>query len=810
MTEVHSKEGRISVSIANWVVDHKALAYLFVLLPSLFLAYAIPSIEVFSRFSDLLPQQHEYVKNYNRMKDVFGGANVITISLESKSGDLFTKKTLDKVKYLTDQIDKMGGVNHYQVASIAHAKIRVVKTDKEGMVISRPVLPREIPTDEEALKELKEEILNNPIVYGTYVSKDGSSALITAGFDEKRLDYSQIHTRLSELKNEIEKDGETLLHIAGEPMLKGWIYSYSEQLYQIFGVTFLIIILLLYLHFRAISGVFIPIVCTLLSAVWGLGLVGWMDFNLDPLILVVPILISARTTSHCVQLIERFQDERRNGADPKTAVRTSMGELMIPAFIAIFTDAAGLLVLSVSSIPMISKLGIYCSFWSFSNVVTVSILVPLLLLTFPVPIRKKDNKLEVSFVSKMMSHLGRFLVSGKSTIPFSIMVIVILIAGFFYGGKVTVGENKPGSPLLFEDSEYNQAALRISEKFAGANQLSIYLEGEDAHIIKRPDVVRTMEEFIFYMRDADKFGGTRDVPTLVRSINRSYHYDDPRWFILPNSQKDIGNTLFMYEAGAAVPGVIQEYMDLEGRRANFVVYFKDATGPTVDSALKRAKEFIDTHPIEGVKYYLAGGIIGVTAASNEEVEYSEIMQTVLILIVVMASVMLTYRSFVAACLVFVVLFLAIVINRAYMGFREIGLNINTLPVTAVGIGIGVDYVIYVIDRIKEEYAKNIYAASNTVVDKTKELNEAIINTLKTTGAAVVFTAITVVGGIIYWIPGSALRFNSEMAILLILLMISNMVGAITIVPLLIRIFKPKFLDKGLSTKKEDEKKMVEK
>ncbi|MEW5011103.1 MAG: MMPL family transporter [Cycloclasticus sp.] len=802
MTEMHTKAGRFSARIANWVVDHRKTAYLLVLIPSLILAYSIPSIEVFSRFSDLLPQQHEYVKNYNRMKEVFGGANVITMSLETKQGDIFNKKTLDKVKYLTEEIDLITGVNHYQVASLAHPKIRVVKTTREGMVISKPVLPREIPMDLDELKLLKEEILNNPIVYGTYISKDGSSALITAGFDEKRLDYSLIHDRLTELKIEMESDGETVLHIAGEPMLKGWIYSYSEQLYQIFSITFLIIILLLYLHFRAFSGVFIPVFCTLLSAVWGLGLVGWMDYNLDPLILVVPILISARTTSHCVQLIERFQDEMRKGATSTDAVRTSMGELMIPAFIAVFTDAAGLLVLSISSIPMISKLGIYCSFWSLSNIVTVSILVPLLLLAMPVPFRQSNKQVKLSFVATLMNSLGRFLVSGKSTIPCAILVLVILMGGFFYGDKVTVGENKPGSPLLFEDSDYNQAAKRISEKFAGANQLSIYLEGEEAHVIKRPDVVKTMEAFIDHMKDAPKFGGTRDVPTLVRSVNRLYHYDDPRWYILPNSQKNIGNTLFMYEAGAAVPGVIQEYMDLEGRRANFVVYFKDATGPTVDGAIERAKEFIETHPLDGVKYHMSGGIIGVTAASNEEVEYSEIMQTILILLVVMASVVVTYQSFIAALLVFVVLFLAIVVNRAYMGYREIGLNINTLPVTAVGIGIGVDYVIYVIDRIKEEYQANMYKAGNQLVNASKELNEAIVTTLRTTGAAVVFTAVTVVGGIIYWIPGSELRFNSEMAILLILLMISNMIGAITIVPLLIRIVKPKFLGKGMVNKEE--------
>ena len=794
MTELHTKAGRVSQRAANWVVEHHKLAFLLVIIPTLILAYSLPSIEVFSRFSDLLPQKHEYVKNYNRMKDVFGGANVITMSLEAKDEDIFTKEILEKVQYLTTEIDLMSGVNHYQVASIAHAKIRVVKTNKDGLVISRPVLPQEIPSSSEDLKNLKEEILNNTIVYGTYVSKDGKAALITAGFDEERLDYSQIHSRLSELKNEVEKDGSVELFVAGEPMLKGWIYSHSNQLYLIFSVTFSIMIILLFLHFRAISGVFIPIFCTLLSAVWGLGLVGWLKYNLDPLVLVVPILISARTASHCVQLIERFQDEVRKGVDNQQAVKTSMGELLVPASIAIFTDAAGLLVLYVSSIPMISKLGVFCSFWSLSNLVTVSILVPLLLLIIPVPVRKKEEQ-EKSFISEKMGGLGRFIISSKSTIPFTMLVLVVMFSAYYYGGKVTVGENKPGSPILFEDSEYNIASARIAEKFAGANQLSIYLEGKEAHIIKRPDVVATMEAFADYMRETPNFGGTRDIPTLVRSVNRLYHYDDPRWYILPESQKDIGNTLFMYEAGAAVPGVIQEYMDLEGRKANFVIYFKDATGETVDRAIHRVKEFIKDHPIDGVEYHLAGGIVGVTAASNQEVEYSEMMQTILILIVVMASVILTYRSIVAAFLVFVVLLLAIMVNRAYMGFREIGLNINTLPVTAVGIGIGVDYVIYIIDRVKEEFNSIMYRARDNIVDSVDALNEAIITTLKTTGAAVVFTAITVVGGIIYWIPGSALRFNSEMAILLILLMLSNMLGAITIVPLLMRIIKPKFICK---------------
>ncbi|MEH6639225.1 MAG: efflux RND transporter permease subunit [Porticoccaceae bacterium] len=776
-SETHHK---LSVKLANLMIDHKFITIFLILVPSLLLAYALPKIEVYSRFADLLPQKHEYIKNYNRMKETFGGANVVTMSVESVKGDIFTTKTLQKIRMLTQEVDVIQGINHYQVASIAHPKIRRVRTTDSGLIKSEPVLPKALPETDEDLKRLREEVFSNDIVYGTYVSTDGTAALILAGFDEERLDYSKIFSRLTELKEQIEADGETLLYITGEPMLKGWIYYHSSELKEIFAVTLGIIVLLLLLHFRTFSGVFIPLFGTAMSAIWGLGLVGWLGYNLDPLILVVPILISARTASHCVQIMERYQDALRQGADKEAAVRTTMGELMVPASIAIFTDAAGLLVLAVSSVPIIAKLGVFCAFWSLSNLFTVVILVPLLLLFLPQP--KVDTAKKQHLPSRVMARVADFIVSPVSSIPVLGCVGLLVIGGIYFAKDAVVGESLPGSPILFQDSEYNIAAQRINEKFAGSNQLSIYFEAEESHRMKDPEVLMVVQEFAKHMASLQNFGGTREIPGLVRSVNRLYHFDDPRWAIIPATQRDVGNILFMYEAGAAVPGVILEYMDLEGTTANVVVFFKDATGSTVDGAIDAAKQFLDAHPLEGVEYRFAGGIIGTTAAANQEVERSELLQTVLIMVVVMLSVLVTYRSVTAALLVFVVLAIAVLINRAYMGMRGIGLNINTLPVTAVGIGIGVDYAIYVMDRVREEV-------------RDKSLTEAIREMLTTTGSAVLFTAITVVGGIAYWIPGSVLRFNSEMAMLLSLLMISNMIGAITLLPLLIRIFKPKFVMK---------------
>ncbi|MBI4694833.1 MAG: MMPL family transporter [Gammaproteobacteria bacterium] len=768
-------------AIANWLMDRKWISFMIICVPTLMLALHIPKIEVYSRFADLLPAKHDYIVTYNRMKQTFGGANVVTMALETtdKNSDIFTTDTLNKVRRLTEEIDLIQGVNHYQVASIAHPKIRRVRTTAGGMIKSEPVLPKQIPTDAAGLKQLREESFNNDIVYGTYISADGRSALILAGFDEERLNYVQIHTRLQQLKAEVEKDGKTKLFIAGEPMLKGWIYFYSKELKVIFGVTLLVMVALLWIHFGSITGVVVPSLGTGLSAIWGLGFVGWMGYNLDPLILVVPILISSRTASHCVQMMERYYDEIRLGREREAAVRVAMGELILPASLGILADAFGLLVLALSSMPMIAKLGYYCAFWGTSNLVTVAILVPLVMSLLPTPTvtRQEEHK---HLPSRIMHTMGVFLVGEKATYTVFGFSALLAVWAFYYGWTVQIGESKPGSPILFPDSEYNVAAAHIADQFAGANQLSIFFEGDAPHKMKDPEVVATMEEFGRYMSNTFNYGGTRSIPHLVRSINRLYHYDDPRWSLIPATQKDIGNTLFMYEAGAAVPGVILEYMDLEGRTANFVIFYKDATGRTVHEAIAAAKSFLDKHPLKGVTPRFAGGIIGTTAAANEETEASDLKMTTSIIVLVTISIIVAYRSLFAGLMVFIVLILCVMTNRAFMTMRDIGLNVNTLPVTSVGIGVGVDYTIYMLDRLKEEV-------------RHRSLIDGIITSMRTTGAAILFTAVTVLAGIVYWIPGSSLRFNSEMALLLCLLLTSNMIGAITLIPLFVRIFKPGFV-----------------
>ncbi len=747
-----------------------------------FFAYHAFFIQMYSQFADLLPQAHPYIKAYNHFRPTFGGANIVTISLEVKDGDIFNAATLKKIRYVTEEVDKIDGVNHYQVASLAHVKIRNITTTSGGLIVSKPVLPEEIPTDSKDLIRLKESMFNNDVVYGKFVSTDGKAALILAGFNEERLDYGNIHKQIMLIKKAVE-DSNTVLYAAGEPMLKGWVYYYTGELATIFSVTGIFIFATLIFYFRRLYGWLLPMVGSVAQAIWGLGFLGILGYNLDPLVLVIPLLVTARAASHGVQMIERYFEELELTGNRHVAVLNASSELFLPGGIGVLADAAGILVLGVATIPLVRKLAFFASFWGFSNIFTILMLIPLMLDVLPTP--KITEHYVPMWMLSGLKWVGEFCTSRRGRWTVLIASGVIVVLGVQQALFIQIGETESGSPLLWQDSDFNRSANKINAKFAGSNQLVIYLEGDKANALKQPEVLDTLDNLRRFMLEQAEAGGTRDLPTLVRSVNRLYHYDDPKWAIVPSDAAGIGNMTFMYEANAPVPGVILEYMDFSAKDGQFVVFYKDARGSTIDEAIYRTQKFMKAHPLKGVKFVLAGGTIGTTAALNDEVAYSDRVSTILIVLVVYVLVAVSYMSFVAGGMVMVTLVAAGVVSFLYIGLKGIGMNINTLPVTAVGMGIGVDYILYVVDRIHREYGR------------LGDYDAAIKRAISTSGMAVTFTATTLVGGVIPWYWMSSLRFSAEMAMLLALLMLTHWLAAITLVPSIFAVVRPKFVSRGV-------------
>ncbi len=765
--------------LENFIFEIPKLILGAVVLVTIFFAFQIPGLKIFSEFADLLPQKHPYIQLHNQIRDTFGGASQIVVSVEVDSGTIFTNKTLGLIHKLTQDIDSLSGVNHNLVSSLTHRTARKIWLTETGELNSVAYYEASRTNlDDAALEQLKKDVMANPRVYGLMVSPDLKAALIKAQLNEGDLDYDKTFQELQKVRAEAASPG-VRIYATGQPVLIGWVYTYLPQIMQIFLYTLGLMVLLLVLYFRRFYGVFLPLLGITLSSIWGLGFISLLKWNLDPLNLVIPFLIAARAMSHSIQLVERYYGELALTKDSRKAARNAFDDLFRPGSLAIVVDAVGILVIALGAAPINIKLGYYAGFWAFSVIFTVLLVVPLLLLLMPAPKNMENNYGSMrDLVVKVFAIVG----NRSGSLVVLCIVAVLMIAGSVFAIKVKIGEAEPGSPLLYPKHDYNVSSKAINERFPGSEELYIVARTADRGGLKRPEVLHAMEDFQNHMLYDPALGGVKSLPTLIRNVNGMIHNVEPRWSQLPDSAAEVGGLMFAYMAGSPIPGALNEFLNSDGTDANMVFFYKDHQADTIQRAVALAKEGIAK--AEGVKDFqilLGGGVIGVNAAINDAVFDDNRLVVPLVLFLSFCFVMVFYGSLHAGWLMVLPMIFATIMTYAYMGINNISVNINTVPVIAVGIGVGIDYAIYIMNRIREEMAT------------LRDLPAAVMKALSTTGFAVTFTAATLVAGIIMWVFLSDLRFQADSALLLSIMLILNALAALLLMPAWVMIFKPHFI-----------------
>ena len=786
-----------------FVFYHPRTLLSVIVLATVFFASRIPYLEMYSNFADLLPQEHPYIQLHNDVKDTFGGANNIVMAISVEQGNIFNSETLSHIHRLTLGVDSLPGVNHNLVRSLTHRTVRKTWLTEMGSMNSEayydPVYP---DMSAQQLEQLRLDVMANPTVYGLLVSPDLKSALIRGTFNEGQLDYVNIFRQLGELKQSIGQLGETEtstgthIYATGQPVLMGWVYSYLGQIMQIFLLTMGILLALLLAYFRTRGyGILIPLIGVVISATWGLGIVSLLGYNLDPLTLVIPFLITARAMSHGIQLVERYYQEAREATDSNDAARRTFETLFRPGTLGIVSDAVGLLLISLGSSPINVKLGIYASIWAGSVVITVLIAVPLVLSLLPLSkVSGADNSQTGFFAA-----LARFVTSKGGSLTVLLLALTVYIVGGILSSQVQIGESEPGSPILYPDHDYNVSSKNINENFPGSEEMYIVARTSEPGGIKRPEVLRALQDLQIHMLDDPAMGGTKGIPDLVKQVNQILHNDDPRWAVIPDEGSYVGGLMFAFMASSPIPGALKEFVDTDDQTANLVFFYKDHKGETLRRAIHMAKQWIDdpANQVEGLEVHLAGGPIGVTAAINEAAFESNMVIIPAAMALIFLFVTLFYWSFHAGWLMFMVMTFCTVATYAYMGIVGIGIDVNTVPIIAVGIGVGIDYSIYMMDRVREETAK---AGGDLAV--------GIRHSIATTGKAIAFTATALIGGVVMWAFVSDLRFQADAALLLVVMLVLNAWAAASLVPAWIVRFRPAFIVKATVLEKKIQTKPV--
>jgi predicted RND superfamily exporter protein len=993
----HAPRETKTLQFARWIVRNRFPVAMFLIAMTLFFAYPIvntalsvaghplpgPQVRIDTNARSLFPD-HPFIHAQDKFSRVFGSSSLIAIAMVVDEGTVFTPERIAKIREITRRLDGIGfesqtderealrekldeenvaaedagqapphspeeirlaldrayppyPVNHNQVQSVAHGSTRVIQIEADG-ALTQEVLMKKLPKTQEEADALRELVRQNPpIIFGRMVSRDEKGALITAGFVTDRMStrevYVAVFNHVQKIKAELE-DAHTKIYVSGQPIQVGWVIKHAYEILLFVVLTVAMIFALLWLYFRRWHGVFIPMLAGAVTVVWGLGFCGWTNLTFDPLILVIPMIITARAISHTVQMAERFFEDYEVNlpriGDPHEAkiycATIAMSELVVPGTLGIVTDVAGLLVIMVTTIQQMRELAIFGAFWVTAIIFTVEFLHPILICYLPAP--TEHEHFLPGFMVRFVRGIGNAVTHPRWKYAIGAATVVLFVVSTYIAlFHSKIGEATPGTPLLFPDHEFNVATAEIAERFGGIDSIVVYADGDRPNASADGESVKAMERFERHMRVNTNLGVSVSLAPILRQYWMINHYGDPKWYFVPEHTGTVRAAIFQLQQNGP-PGAMRPFLTDDGRKANIAFYYPDHKGDTIAYAVHYAQEFIQKNPLgevtirldedrgkegdgffsydkvmdkwyyllgpllpyrhhtltvrirqkdksyvseevksasdglpewieefreaaiadfaderdsmdegeiftwpdeleewdagdvdywweserygiravalqtrnlivadtkavdsvpkyqptsswtRGVQFVMAGGIMGILAAINDEVERSHVANIALIFVVIFVLHSLTYQSMPSGGIVFLQIATATMISLAYMALRGIGLNINTLPVQSVGVGIGVDYAIYIVDRIRQEVAD------------TADIDEAVRRAVRTTGMAVTFTATTITGGIALW-SFSSLRFQAEMAYLLVMLMILNMFGAITVVPTFYSILRPK-------------------
>ncbi|MBX9606976.1 MAG: MMPL family transporter [Gammaproteobacteria bacterium] len=777
--------------LAHWIMQRRGAVTLFFVLATLFFAAGLPRVEIRTVFKDLLPMDDPFVQLY-LAHPKFGNPLTMSIMVKRKDGDIYHTDTLQKVWDMTRAVDLAPGIDHDQIISIATEKLRYAEATSEG-VDTKPVMDDFVPRNPAEMQDFKRRVNMSINARAYFISPDESATLINAAFQDT-IEYGAAFAHVQKLV-EAARDEHHDVHLVGQPVLTAWVYKLQRQTYGIFGVTVGALVLALVFYMRNIAGVLTPIVCTAVAGLWGFGFIGWLGRPIEPLLMIVPLLLVARSFSHCVQFIERYYEVLLHLDDRVKAAEVTMGLMMAPSVLGILTDVCGIVFIAIAPIRTMTNHALFCGAWALWIIPTGIFLCAVMLSYLPVPknmdkiIGGKERESGIHLLQdRALNALSR-LTFGRRAWPTTAVVAVLSAGALYLSTQIRIGNPVEGSNLLWHDSEFNTGVRAVNAHFPGANTLEVVLEARERdrehRIAQQPEAVALRAQ-IQRLLEADPVmppRATLSFTDYMAETCRLLAGGNPKWAQFDIDPDTVHAVAFGAQLGTNTIN-FSHVADFEFQDSTVSAWYKDNKQETVDAALAAARRAVDTvgasHTELDIR--LATGVIALQQAMNNVVERYHTLIMVMVNLAVLLLAVWAYRSLVAALILLIPVNLSNIYLVAAMEMLGVGLDVNAGIVAVMGVGVGIDYGIYLLSRICEEYTAHGH-----------DVKKAIVAAMTTTGKAIMFTATIMLIGILPWYFLSDLKFMADMGMLLVAVMLINMLLSLIVLPLLVWFIEPKFM-----------------
>ena len=798
-----------------------AVLFLFAAITVVMIFFA-SQLKVDAGFKKQIPLQHEYMRTFTDYEADFGGANRVLVAVIAKDGNMFNDQFMGTLQQVTRDVVNLDDTDDARARSLFTPNVRYIEVVEDGIsggnVIPNDYDPGFKPGTPAQFDAIRSNIVKANIL-GRLVAKDYSGAMVWADIipesKDRKVNYQAIAHQLEAIRAKYEK-GNITVHIIGFAKMVGDISDGAMSVLKFFGITIAFTWLLLFLYSSSVKLASLTVLSAMVAVVWMLGALRLMGFGIDPMNMLTPFLIFAIAVSHGEQMINRFRGEIFFGGleegtveqlrerakfalPPLEAARLSFRMLLVPGAVALLAGCIGFGAIWFIPIQMIKELAITATIGVGFTLLTDLILLPVLLSY--TQLRNLDRKR--AYRLRQLTQFDKIwaLLSRLSRPRAAAFVIVLGVVAWFFawqeGKKVMIGDAQAGVAELRPNARYNLDAVLISKKFAlGVDILNVIVEAGPSACTTSYKAMETIDRFAWHMSNVEGVEQVLTLPMAAKMVNAGWNDGSVRWRVLPRAQDSLRQATQSFETDSgllnadcsAIPVTVFtrdhqsttiDRVVAETKRFRAENHAYDPNfARTRDAAIKAAQAKGEEYTTDQVNFRLATGSLGVMAAINDTVRHSEHFILYLLYGAVFVMCWISFRSPRAALCVLLPLVLVTELGHSLMVHLNIGMKINTLCVVALGVGIGVDYGIYIFARMRE------------AMDQGHSLGESYFIALKTTGIAIFYTALTLAVGVAMWIF-SVLKFQADMGVMLTFMFLVNMIAAIVFLPALCRwLLKP--------------------
>ena len=732
---------------------------------TLFLAFQAYQLKPEASFSKLIPQGHSFIQKMNsHLRDLQASGAGVKVSVAVKEGDIFNDAYLSTLGQIADEIFYLPGVNKNGVLSLWSPNVRWYMVTEDGFEAGS-VIPPDYDGSEETLRQLRTNLARSGIV-GSMVANDFKSTIIEVPIYDldptsgEPLDYLEFSRAIEQLVRQSYENENISVHIIGFPKIVGDLLEGIGAIFLFAVVTLVITFILLFIYTRCLRATVAPLLCSVIAVIWQLGLLNLLGFGLNAYSILVPFLILAVGVSHGVQVINAIALNGREAGDRLLAARLAFRGLYVAGMTALISDAVGFITLLVIGIEVIRELGIAASIGVAAIIFTNLVLLPVIMSYVGI----SDRGVKHMDIDPGQRHRLWSLVSRCATRKVAIPSLVIALAGYgigiIGGQQIAIGDLDAGAPELRPNSRYNLDNAFVTSNYAVSTDIMQVMVETPVQGCRLYENVSLIDKFDWYMEGVPGVQSVVSMADVMRRSAMGVNEGNPRWATLSRNQRALDSS------AANVP---RELMNLDCSLAIVALYLDDHKAETLATVVDAVENFADEYGTDQVKFVLAAGNAGIEAATNQEIEVAQKQILILVYLVVAALVFLSFRSGVAVLCIIIPLGLTSALCQALMAYLGIGIKVATLPVVALGVGVGVDYGIYIYSRLTHYLKQGL------------PMQEAYYMALSTTGRAVAFTGIALGVGVITWMA-SPIKFQADMGMLLTFMFLWNMIGALWLLP----------------------------